>query len=149
MINIEVTGGTKKQRELAESLAYFCVQKLMPKKKTLDVTITLGKLDEVLGWCLWETATEFSVDIEKKQSLRRLLETVAHEMVHVKQYATGELYESTAQGKHRWQGKWLKKDPEYYDRPWEIEAHGREVGLFVTWAEAAGHASKDWAQDPY
>jgi len=57
------------------------------------------------------------------------------------------LYESTRQGKHRWQGEWLDEDPDYWDRPWEIEAHGREVGLFVRWAEKEDLAHKRWTQD--
>jgi len=72
---------------------------------------------------------------------------VCHEMVHVKQYARGELYESSAQNKHRWQGKWINKDPDYWDQPWEIEAHGRETGLFVRWAESEGLGKKKWTHD--
>ena len=34
------------------------------------------------------------------------------------------------------------------DKPYEIEAHGREVGLFIRWAQDNGYADKDWAQDP-
>ena len=65
-----------------------------------------------------------------------MLETVAHEMVHAKQFARGELYESTRTNKHRWQGKWLFKEPWVIGiLPGEIEAHGRECGLFIQWAE--------------
>ena len=90
---------------------------------------------------------EFDVDINKQQKLRRLLETVAHEMVHVKQFARGELYESVRRNKHRWQGKWLNSDPKYWDQPWEIEAHGREVGLFIQWAEANKLGEQRWTHD--
>jgi hypothetical protein len=34
----------------------------------------------------------------------------------------------------------------YWDLPWEIEAHGRELGLFVRWAEKEGLADKKWTQ---
>lgn len=144
---VEIKGGRKKQRELAESMINYCIKKLMPRMRTLYIDVNLNKKCDALGYCLALDNREFELEIQSDQSLRRFLETVAHEMVHVKQYARGELYESTAQNKHKWQGEWLDKDPEYYDRPWEIEAHGREVGLFVRWAKEAGYANADWAQD--
>ena len=68
-------------------------------------------------------------------------------MVHVKQYARGELYEGSRVNKHRWQGKWLDKDPDYWDQPWEIEAAGREAGLFIRWCEANDLAKHKWTHD--
>jgi hypothetical protein len=35
---------------------------------------------------------------------------------------------------------------DYYDLPWEIEAYGREVGLFVRWAEKNKLAGQEWTQ---
>lgn len=63
--------------------------------------------------------------------VHRILETLAHEMVHIKQYITGELTWET--GSLYWKGKnFNPKDYiEYYDLPYEIEAHGRERGLFI------------------
>jgi hypothetical protein len=53
-------------------------------------------------------------------------------MVHVKQYARRELHPS----KEAWLGKTINpKKVSYWDLPWEIEAHGREVGLFVRYCE--------------
>ena len=71
-------------------------------------------------------------------------------MVHVKQFARNELYEPSAKQGSRWKGEWLsprqKCVKDYWDQPWEIEAHGRECGLFVRWAEKNGHSKKKWAQ---
>jgi hypothetical protein len=79
--------------------------------------------------------------------MRKLLETVAHEMVHVKQYARGELYQGSRIAKHRWQGKWISNNVDYWDHPWEIEAHGREAGLFIRWAEENNLGHYTWAKD--
>jgi hypothetical protein len=76
-----------------------------------------------------------------------MLETVAHEMVHVKQYARKELVDQDMDGVC-FLGKKINPDVEYWDKPYEIEAHGREVGLFIRWAQDNGYADKDWAQDP-
>ena len=133
----------------------FCQKKLMPKMTNIEINLKLrnfGK-DESLGYAIpsdyadIHRPREFDVDINTQQRLRRLLETVAHEMVHVKQFARGELYESTRRNKHRWQGKWLNTDPKYWDQPWEIEAHGREVGLFIQWAEANKLGEESWTHD--
>jgi|TARA_B100001248_G_scaffold235477_1_gene198214 hypothetical protein len=143
---VDVKGGNKKQRELVKSIALYSIKQLMPKIRTLDVEFILkSKLeDDCLGQCLANTNREFEVELYKKQSLRRLLETVAHEVVHVKQYARREL---TGDG-FIWRGKtYSPKKVAYWDTPWEIEAHGREVGLFVRWAKEAGYADADWAQD--
>jgi len=51
-----------------------------------------------------------------------LLETLAHEMVHVKQYARGQF--KIEKNKTIWLGKPLKL--KYYQRPWELEAMSKE-----------------------
>jgi len=153
---IHIKGGTRKQKQYIRNISLFCINKLMPRMKNLEINITLkdfGK-DDSCGYCLATDDAdpyrprEFDIEINKNLKLRRLLETIAHELVHVKQFARSELYESTVQGKHRWQGKWINKDLDYYDQPWEIEAHGREAGLFIRWAEKEGHANKKWTQNP-
>ena len=66
---------------------------------------------------------------------------LAHEMVHVKQYARGEIKDHWVDGKPpsvMWRGKiWRETKREYIpvlDAPWEIEAYGREVGLYAKWS---------------
>ena len=58
---------------------------------------------------------EFDIEINNPSKTSRMLETVAHEMVHAKQFAPYELHESARTSKHRWQGKWLSKEPGYWD----------------------------------
>jgi len=145
MNNISVNGGTKKQRELTLSMANYCIDMLgMGRMRTLDIEIDLKKNLDACGYAVSLSKREFELEIQKTQSLRRLLETVAHEMVHVKQYARGELTDTHC----AWKGQPVDPETEYWDLPWEIEAHGREVGLFIRWAQSHGHADKDWAQDP-
>jgi len=59
---------------------------------------------------------------------------IAHEQVHIKQYLSGELFEYAAGGV-RYKGQKFDYDPEmndegYYNSPWEIEAYGREQGMY-------------------
>lgn len=151
---INIKGGTDQQKKYAESIIRFCHRKLMPRMKSLEVNLRIrdfGK-DDSLGYAIpcddadSSRPREFDVEIHSKQRLRTFLMTIAHEMVHVKQFARGELYESTQQNKHRWQGEWLQRYPDYWDQPWEIEAHGREVGLFVRWCEANKLGKFKWTK---
>tara|TARA_A100000164_G_C21743311_1_gene693393 strand:+ start:464 stop:943 length:480 start_codon:yes stop_codon:yes gene_type:complete len=156
-MEINVTGGSARQRMYVESIAAFTLNHLMPRMKSIILNIQIksfGK-DETLGYCLpdddadQDRPREFTIEINRTSRLRRMLETVAHEIVHAKQFARGELYWSCVKGQNRWQGKWLsnskKAVKDYWDNPWEIEAHGRECGLFVRWAEKEGYGERKWA----
>ena len=64
-----------------------------------------------------------------------LLKTAAHEMVHVKQTARSELLELVRSPYYRFHKQYYPKSIDYFDRPWEIEAHGREEGLVIQWLQ--------------
>ena len=154
-LNIE--GGTKKQRDLVESMAVFAAYKLMREKLAdsieLDIELSrkLYKEDGNIGDVIWEDKNhrpkQYSMRIDNSVKMRRILETVAHEMVHVSQFATGRWVEMYKTKSTKWEGKILKKVPEYWDRPWEIEAHGREVGLFLQWVDTMGLGDQAWTWD--
>ena len=141
---ITVTGGKPNQRKYVESMAEFCIQKLMPRMKTLDITIKLKTPKGAMGYCLeTEDKRTFEIEIDLNQKLRPLLETVAHEIVHVKQFARREMHPSM----DTWYGKTYSPDKvDYWDLPWEIEAHGREVGLFVRWCDENNLGKYKWTQ---
>ena len=115
----------------------------------------INKLDEkdgLSGDCIWEDNTctrprEFTIRINSSQSLQEMLSTIAHEMVHVKQYARGELKDfSRTTNVCKWKGTTMEWEKiHYYDQPWEIEAHGRERGLFIRWFEQSQWKKCKWA----
>lgn len=80
---------------------------------------------------------EFEIEIEKDRPIDELLVTLAHEMVHLKQFATRELTSSHVPAHiSRWQGREINENlVNYWDLPWEIEAHGRERGLFYRFTD--------------
>ena len=147
---VTVTGGRRSEREKVESMAYYVIDMLMPRMRTLNIEIEIKDFegDDSCGYCLpaghadSSRPRDFEIEVNKYLDLRTMLETVAHEMVHVKQYARRELKELTA-GTHRWMGDIVSDDDvAYWDLPWEIEAHGRECGLFVRWAQDNGYKGK-------
>jgi hypothetical protein len=141
---ITVTGGKPKQRRYVESMVQFCIDTLMPRMRTLEIEVKLCSPKGAMGYCLeTDNKRTFEIEVDRTLSYRKMLETVAHEMVHVKQYARRELHPS----KHTWMGKtYNPKKTSYWDLPWEIEAHGRETGLFVRWAEKERIAHLKWTQ---
>ena len=144
-MTIRITGGTKNQKKYARSMVKFCIKTLMPRMKTLDITIKLTNPNGAMGYCLeLDDNRTFEIEADKKLRLRKLLETIAHEMVHVKQYARRELHPVN----ETWCGKtYNPKKVSYWDLPWEIEAHGREAGLFVRWAEQENLGHLKWTHD--
>lgn len=62
-----------------------------------------------------------------KLPLKQLLINIAHEMVHAKQYASGQLENN----EHGWIYKGINYNNfPYEDRPWEIEANSMECKIY-------------------
>ena len=144
---VEVLGGTQSQRKYAESMVQFCIDTLMPRMTTLDIEVKLTVPQGAMGYCLeTDNNRTFEIELDRKLSLRKLMETLAHEMVHVKQYARREMNDwQYKEVYYKWKGTYVPDSTNYWDLPWEIEANGREVGLFIRWCEQAGYGDKAWA----
>jgi hypothetical protein len=134
------TNGNKRERELIESLAYYCIQKMMPRKKNLEIDIiqvtNLRNTDGDWANCIdTEDLNTFEIKVERQMSLRKKLLSVAHELVHVKQFARKELEHTESISYSTWYGKRYRTTNKYWELPWEIEAYGMELGLFNQWAD--------------
>ena len=155
-MNVYITGGNKNLRALTHSLIEYCADKLfstnLKHKITIDVefTRTLYKEDGLLGEVDFEDNNhrpkDFTMVVDCTGPQRRVMETIAHEMVHIKQYAKGELVDLSRCGSTRWMENIVDKNTNYWDLPWEIEAHGKELGLFIRWAEDKKLANQTWTQ---
>lgn len=67
----------------------------------------------------------YLVVLKPVRRLRELATCLAHEMVHVKQMAKGQL-KSASRGAQTWMGKRYPAKTPYLDRPWEVEAFSRQ-----------------------
>lgn len=75
----------------------------------------------------------YTIAVDSGIAIRDLLLSVAHELVHVKQFVLHEHKPTLNQN--------------YFDDPAEIEAYGRELGLFTMWCEKYGLNKKcSWAK---
>ena len=139
---LKIKGGNKKQRLIGKELVEFAKSIYMPKITTLDITLNIRKFkpeEKAVGWCTWEDTNinprEFLIEADSNQSLIDFMKTVLHEMIHVKQYAKGEMKERFKEGH-----KILWKDKDYtttsYSKcPWEREAYRKQETLYTRYME--------------
>ena len=86
---------------------------------------------EIIGYNTLKRAREFKIEVHPGIGVRNIFETIAHEMVHIKQYVDGELNDTMT----NWRGKKVDSDNiEYWSQPWELEALGKEQGLLTKFA---------------
>lgn len=157
-MNLTIEGGTDKQKALCFDFAHHVLQKLCSPRlyRKLDLEIRLDpdmyKESGSLGTCADVDGNypprDFEIEVASDLSRRYLLTVLAHELVHLKQYARGEM-KHMADGRHRWYGKIFDSsvdtaDSNYEMMPWEIEARGLEEILFVDWAET-NNIRESWA----
>lgn len=147
---VTVTKTTEKNKKLLVEAANFFANILMDPRMvrniTLDIEIVSGL--DVEGECVDEEGTKnprwFTINL-RKQGIDDMIKVLAHEMVHVKQHAKNELQGGVivaTRGGLKMSSKWMgevwkpkAKEHPYFDAPWEIEAYGREVGLFQRYVE--------------
>lgn len=136
---VEFNGGSRAERELILEAIQFSIEQLMPRMKSLYIEVNLRKMEESYTGLCYPTdykvkARDFEIELQKGQTENELVSTVMHEMVHCKQYARGELYQSIRTNRLRWKGVDHMGTP-YQDQPWEEEAYRLEEELFHMWQE--------------
>lgn len=153
---IEFSRGSKQKREYAESICNFVAEKFMPRIKdkiliNLEFVSGLKTRENIYGDCIWEDEDyrprEFTIRVDAGMDMQMTLKTIAHEMVHVKQYAKDEMKQLFSVNKTRFKGEYIPAGTDYWDLPWEVEAHGRETGLFIQWVEKQGLGHQKWTHD--
>jgi hypothetical protein len=115
--------------------ASFFAQELIPNKRISNNCRTkivfTKKIKEygyasIAGFNTKKQPREFLIEIHSGIGARLILETLAHEMVHVKQYIMNETDDVLS----RWKNKKIDQNKvDYWNHPWEIDAYGREPGL--------------------
>lgn len=136
-ITIEGCRSNKKRKILEQAAQEFALLLLSKKHQNkLDIRIEIKRKleDDCLGFCYYLSSGRpscFLIELLYDKDITVTVSKLAHELVHVKQYITGEL----KHGKNNitlWKGeKYDEKITDYWDLPWEIEAYGREVGLYT------------------
>ena len=155
-MEINVYGASDKLENYAISAVEFVMTKFFDTddlKKYISVDVDFTNLD-VEGHCIDAGDGEFSIEIKKDLPMREKMIVLMHELVHMKQHIAGELeFGGIIIGKDglkckttTWMGaEFDEEGTDYFDRPWEIEAFGRQLGLFIRWVEDIGEGHhKKW-----
>jgi hypothetical protein len=121
----------------------FYAQRLLGPRLARSVSVRivfvkgLHKTKGCLAMCTWEDDNhrprEFSIMMDSRMGEKTMMATLAHEMIHVKQYAKGELKDMlSAFFVSRFHGKLYNSDViEYMKLPWEVEAFNNEAQLYL------------------
>jgi hypothetical protein len=134
---------SKARREFIELAAKKILGKLINPRTNLDVEIIFKKMGSadsparkdlmLFGLCLPEEHGRFprmfTIEISNEMELHEQMITLSHELVHVKQFATNELYEYARQPIYRWRNK-KYTNRVYSRRPWERQAYRLQEKLW-------------------
>lgn len=131
---ITINGGSRNQRKYAMSMAVFVCKKF-GINPNIEINFRLMSNDDNYGYACHLDGNDYEIDVKRTLRMRDMLTTLAHELVHVKQYVKKEMPKDITAG-------------DYWDRPHEIEAHGREIGLFIRWCEQERLGHLKWANIP-
>jgi hypothetical protein len=145
-MQVTVKGGRKFQKELLVQFTLWAGYKLLGNRLgdrcQIDIHLKkCRKAKDILGSCIGIDdhilPRHFYIEVEKTQTPKMLLQTLGHELTHAKQFALGELkYPKRNLAVSKWKGESITdSDIDYWDMPWEIEAHGREIGLYMQFIE--------------
>ena len=114
----------------------------MVKNIYLDIKLTksLKKKEQAYGYCHiiddnLNKPREFCIELDAsmKYSFDQILIWLAHEMVHLKQFVRGELFDYET-GKVQWKRRMYGR-VHYDDQPWEKEAYRLEEKLYNQFAD--------------
>ncbi len=147
---------------LIEDFVRFVMQKFLKPRalKQLRIEIILdGKFfekEKCYGQAIWvdrpRRPRKFLLEMDTRTNFVFILNSISHELVHVKQWAIGEFYiHQDDPAIHTFRRKQYRLEDEdwdyYWEVPWEIEAYGRSIGLMQQWINARGYKNESWYSD--
>lgn len=156
-MRLQIHGGTKTHQKHCRQFIRFFSNRFFTKDLNKQISVRLKfvkknvEYGEDCAYVEWMDSNRqprkfvISIHVPQKASLKYIISTLAHEMVHVKQFAKNELVDlpstnfSVSVFKNK---KYNINRVSYYDQPWEIEAYGRERGLTREYLERVKLAKK-------
>lgn len=128
---------TKLLKLAADSFADKLLSPQLAKNITLRVKIKDQNKMTAGGYCDIDETDDgilprnFVIEIARTKKKIHMFTVLAHEMVHLKQMAKGEMKDRYVKTRYVtvWQGDRYEDDVSYWDQPWEIEAYGLENSL--------------------
>lgn len=152
MNEIIVSGGSKLQNKLVNEAAHYYLKDLIPGHSVMvliKLRKDLFKKESLKADCIWEDdrnkPREFNITADSSMNMHGLLRALAHECVHVKQFVKREMCDTDNCYITKWKGQSYHTDKgNYWKLPWEIEAYGREIGLYEMFVHNKRYSKKRW-----
>ena len=126
MINVSINGRIKKKAKVLEYTQNI-LEYLLPRvRREVDIHIDIVNEIQDTDWmaCCYGDKDEVYIEIKRLYNLDEMLQNLAHELVHAKQYIKGQLDPDL----ETWQRKAYKLP--YRQQPWEVEAYKLEKELY-------------------
>lgn len=124
----------RKLSSILRTATKFYIEQLLPNHKhnLFKIDIIGVKNLEADGTFEKIATNRYAIELKLGLDIEMMLLTLAHELVHLKQYATNELRSRVIGGQlvDIWKGK-RYRNLHYDDQPWEIEALQKEQDLLV------------------
>ena len=148
-MEINVDGASNKLENYTINAVKFVMSKFFNLDELEDISVEVNFTDDCdnEGGCAGDINDgDFLIEVKKDLPMREKMITLMHELVHMKQHISLEMKYDISNDETTWQDKkFLNCYIDYWDRPWEIEAHGRQLGLFIRWVEDMGEGHhKKW-----
>jgi hypothetical protein len=154
--DIHITGGNARKRKLVKQAARWMLGYALGTRLANNITLNINLKEDLketrfYGSVIWEDANhrprEYEMELCNYLKDRMLYRVLAHEVVHIRQYATGDLKDLTTHAEYcKWKNKMIKADGHgkvnYFNLPWEIEARRDQEYILSDWKKAHGYHFK-------
>ena len=75
---VEVNGGNKVQKEICHKVVSHMIKKLLPRFRTLDITVDLVKIkSDAVGFCMMlDTNRNFNIELDKSLGIKDMVQAL-------------------------------------------------------------------------
>jgi hypothetical protein len=160
---ISVSGGSPHKRKLVKNAARWMLGYTLGNRLASNITLKIRisselKNSNIYGSVIWEDDNhrprEYDMELCNFIKDRMLFRVLAHEIVHIRQYATGDLKDLAAHADYcKWKNKMVKAEGRgsgsYFDLPWEVEARRDQEEILREWKTAHGYHFKQKSGELY
>jgi len=119
-----VVQASPKRKKYLEAILPSMIQQLKLTRSRKYLVVKVDKLDGSNGLTMPMDGLDTYLVVINPADVIQMGLTLAHEMVHVKQMASGKLKGRV------WNGKKVSKRTKYLDLPWEVQAFEQQELIF-------------------
>ena len=150
---IKITGGDKHKRKLLKNAARWMLGYTLGNRLANNIKLKIRITEKLkdsnfYGSVVWEDDNhrprEYDMELCNYLKDSMLYRVLAHEIVHIRQYATGDLKDLASHADYcKWKDTMVQSEGRgsgsYFDLPWEIEARKQQGFILGEWKRTYGH----------